>query len=144
MVGKTKRDHNLINIFSNFNISKKTYDRKIGDQLGKSNDSKRIRIHCESPETMQKLCLSTKFPHQAISWNYGILGSDSNGFRISQNVNSFASVQKYRLKNHKKHCNRTSNFKFYKELNDRGEEVITSKIHMCLISETKVDQFSPN
>ena len=26
----------------------------------------------ESPETMQKLCISTNFPHQAIRWNYGI------------------------------------------------------------------------
>ena len=29
----------------------------------------------ESPETMRKLCLSTKFPHQEIRWNYGILRS---------------------------------------------------------------------
>ena len=27
----------------------------------------------DSPETMQKLCLSTKFPDQKIRWNYGIL-----------------------------------------------------------------------
>ena len=27
----------------------------------------------ESPETMQKLCLSKKFSHQEIRWNYGIL-----------------------------------------------------------------------
>ena len=26
----------------------------------------------ESPETMRKLCLSKKFPHQEIRWNYGI------------------------------------------------------------------------
>ena len=26
----------------------------------------------ESPETMRKLCLSTKFPHQEIKWNYDI------------------------------------------------------------------------
>ena len=25
------------------------------------------------PKTMRKLCLSTKFPHQKIGWNYGIL-----------------------------------------------------------------------
>ena len=31
------------------------------------------------PETMQKLCLSTKFPHQEIKWNFGILSSDSVG-----------------------------------------------------------------
>ena len=28
-----------------------------------------------SPETMRKLCLSTKFPHQEIEWNYWILRS---------------------------------------------------------------------
>ena len=30
----------------------------------------------EPPETLQKLCLSTKFPHKKIRWNYGILRSD--------------------------------------------------------------------
>ena len=25
------------------------------------------------PETMQKLCLSSEFPHEEIMWNYGIL-----------------------------------------------------------------------
>ena len=30
----------------------------------------------ESPETMRKLCLSTKFPHQEIRWYYCILRSD--------------------------------------------------------------------
>ena len=29
----------------------------------------------ESPETMRKLCLFTKFPHQEISWSYGIFRS---------------------------------------------------------------------
>ena len=29
----------------------------------------------KSPETMRKLCLSTKFPHQEIRWNYGIFRS---------------------------------------------------------------------
>ena len=29
-------------------------------------------VSCESPETMRKLCLSTKFPHYEIRWNYGI------------------------------------------------------------------------
>ena len=37
----------------------------------------------ELPETMRKLCLSTKFPHQEIRWNYGILRSDSY-FTFSQ------------------------------------------------------------
>ena len=31
----------------------------------------------ESPETMRKICLSTKFPHQEIRRNYGILCSVS-------------------------------------------------------------------
>ena len=30
-------------------------------------------------ETMQKLCPSTKFSHQEISWYYGILRSNKNG-----------------------------------------------------------------
>ena len=29
----------------------------------------------DSTETMRKLCLSTKFPHHEIMWNYGILRS---------------------------------------------------------------------
>ena len=36
----------------------------------------RQRFHIvlgDSPETMRKLCLSTKFPHQEIRWKYGIL-----------------------------------------------------------------------
>ena len=28
-----------------------------------------------SPETMWKLCLATKFPHQEMTWNYGIFRS---------------------------------------------------------------------
>ena len=28
------------------------------------------------PETMRKLCVSSKFPHQEIRWNYGILRSE--------------------------------------------------------------------
>ena len=39
----------------------------------------------ESPETMQKLCLSAKFSHQEISWNCGIFHSDGYvGQKISQ------------------------------------------------------------
>ena len=33
--------------------------------------------HWESPETIQKLCLSTKFPNQKIRWNYDIFHSVS-------------------------------------------------------------------
>ena len=36
---------------------------KLGKKLGKL------------PETLQKLCVSTKFPHQKITWNFGILCS---------------------------------------------------------------------
>ena len=32
-------------------------------------------IQGNSPETMWKLCLSAKFPHQKIRWNYGIFRS---------------------------------------------------------------------
>ena len=37
-------------------------------------DSFRI-LSGDSSETMRKLCLSEKFPHQEIRWNYGILSS---------------------------------------------------------------------
>ena len=30
----------------------------------------------ESPKTMRKMCLSTKFPYHEIRWNYGILHSE--------------------------------------------------------------------
>ena len=31
--------------------------------------------YCNSPESLRKLYLSTKFPHQEIKWNFGILRS---------------------------------------------------------------------
>ena len=31
---------------------------------------------CDSPKTMQKLCLSTKFPQQKIRWNFSIFHSE--------------------------------------------------------------------
>ena len=34
-------------------------------------------VSSDSPETMRKRCLSTKFSHQEIRWNYGILRSVS-------------------------------------------------------------------
>ena len=37
----------------------------------------------ESPETMQKLCLSIKFPHQEMRWNYGIWRSE---FEIEKKI----------------------------------------------------------
>ena len=33
------------------------------------------KVSGESPETMRKLCLSSKFPHKEIRWFYGILRS---------------------------------------------------------------------
>ena len=40
-----------------------------------------LRIYTASPETMRKLCLSTKFPHQEIRWNYyGVLRSVKSEF----------------------------------------------------------------
>ena len=35
------------------------------------------RVSGDSPKTLRKLCLSAKFPHQEIRWNYGILRSVS-------------------------------------------------------------------
>ena len=42
-------------------------------------------------ETMQKMCLSTKFPHQEIKWNYGILCSVSNK-NINNNITSLTNA----------------------------------------------------
>ena len=39
-----------------------------------------------SPETIQKLCLSTKFPYQEIRWNYGILRSATNILPLESNL----------------------------------------------------------
>ena len=44
------------------------------------------RVLGDSPEIMRKLCLSTKFPHQKIRWNYGILCSDLLCARGSNNL----------------------------------------------------------
>ena len=35
------------------------------------------------PETLRKLCLSTKFSHQEIRWNYGIFRSDRYGYKYN-------------------------------------------------------------
>ena len=42
-------------------------------------------MESDSPETMRKLCLSPKFSHQEIRWNYGILHSDN----INEGVEEF-------------------------------------------------------
>ena len=50
----------------------------------------------ESPETLRKLCLSTKIPHQEIRWNYGILRSYFNRiFFFFQNNHSIKHIRKY-------------------------------------------------
>ena len=36
----------------------------------------------ESPETIRKLCLFKKFPHQESRWNYGILHTESQKSRV--------------------------------------------------------------
>ena len=33
-------------------------------------------ISPDFPEAMRKLCLSAKFPHKAVRWNYGIFHSE--------------------------------------------------------------------
>ena len=44
-------------------------------------------IDCEKlPETMRKLCLSTKFPHQEVTWNYGIFRSDNGQIKIWSHI----------------------------------------------------------
>ena len=35
------------------------------------------------PETLRKLCIYAKFPHQKIRWNYGILNKDSFSIHAS-------------------------------------------------------------
>ena len=54
----------------------------------------------EPPETMRKLCLSAKFPHQEIKVNYGILHSDidlnkQHGLKyIKGNYEGFVKIAK--------------------------------------------------
>ena len=43
------------------------------------------RVSGDSPETVQKLYLSTKFPHQEIRWNYGVLHS-SGALNVQRKV----------------------------------------------------------
>ena len=47
----------------------------------------------ESPETMRKLCLSTKFPHQEISWNYGIFRSVKQGDSLNNQKQNVCVLQ---------------------------------------------------
>ena len=67
--GQYTAKRQTVKIFSNFNIYKETFDRKIRDKSNKSNDSKRIKIKTATVS------------------------------HVSQNANHFHSVQKYVLKN---------------------------------------------
>ena len=57
---------------------------------------KAIRNFADSSKTMRKLCLSAKFSHQEIRWNYGILHSESTRIFIIYFLKlSFEFVGKY-------------------------------------------------
>ena len=58
------------------------------------------RVSGDSPKTLRKLCLSAKFPHQEIRWNYGILRSDRNRevTRLTQNLSKKLVQKNYHLK----------------------------------------------
>ena len=47
----------------------------------------------ESPEAIRKLCLYTKFPHQEIRWNYGILHSDNQKVLTLKQIAKWLSVR---------------------------------------------------
>ena len=66
----------LIFIFSSFDCTVKIPQFHLISWCGSFLERHSFRIVSgESPKTMWKLCLSTKFPHQEIRWNYGILRS---------------------------------------------------------------------
>ena len=46
----------------------------------------------ESHETLHKFCVSTKFPHQQIRWNFGFLQWQNNAFLV---ILSFKILQSY-------------------------------------------------
>ena len=56
-------------------------------------------------ETMRKLYLSTKFPHQKIIWNYGILPNDSHNTLDISILKPFPAGQ-FKINNKKDHPNR--------------------------------------
>ena len=51
------------------------------------------------PETMQKLCLSAKFPHQEIRWNYSAFGSVINDIDLTfeEHIIYFCQTENYRF-----------------------------------------------
>ena len=52
----------------------------------------------DSPETMRKLCISTKFPHQEIRWNFGILRSEYNWLRFKTVLVLHVKIMKMKYK----------------------------------------------
>ena len=48
-------------------------------------------LHCKA-QLMRKLCLSTKFPHQEIRWNYGIFHSVPYLYKVVSSVKLQTSV----------------------------------------------------
>ena len=55
------------------------------------------RVSGESPETLRKLCLSTKFPHQGIKENYGILRSvlQASGTKINEATTTSSAIENH-------------------------------------------------
>ena len=63
-------------VFSNLKSKSFTTAKNIISWCGNFVERNNFRIISgESPETTQKLFLSSKFPHQEIRWNYGIFCS---------------------------------------------------------------------
>ena len=64
-----------------------------------------LKVSGDSSETMRKLCLSSKFPHQEIRWNYGILRNGTYRFTefyfIKISHNTFFTEPSRRLLLHK-------------------------------------------
>ena len=52
----------------------------------------------DSPETMRKLFISTKFPHQEIRWNFGILRSEYNWLRFKTVLVLHVKIMKMKYK----------------------------------------------
>ena len=60
------------------------------------------KVSGDSPKTMRKLCLSTKFSHQKIMCNYGILRSvtfNKNNISNTKNMQTLLSIIVHLLKN---------------------------------------------
>ena len=57
------------------------------------------RIFCHSPETLQKLCIFKKCPHQFIAWNFCVSTNDERRFDINPFANIANLVLKKGIKN---------------------------------------------